>query len=139
MRSIHRRFVRLLAIREDRRGFTLVELLVVLIILGLLAAIIVPNFTGKTEKARVQTAKTQIQLLITALDLYKADVGEYPNSLEELISSSAQNWDGPYLRKNKIPKDPWGNDYTYTITDGGRSCEVVSQGGKESGPISSAD
>jgi len=119
------------------RGFTLIELLVVLVILGLLAAIVVPTFTGKTEKAKVQSTKTQIQMLGTALDLYNADVGTYPGSLEELISSGAQNWDGPYLKKSKIPKDPWGNDYSYDVVDGGRSYRLSSQGSESSGPINS--
>ena len=125
--------------KRDVRGFTLIELLVVLVILGLLAAIVVPTFTGKTEKAKVQSTRTQIQMLGTALDLYNADVGAYPNALEELISSSAQNWDGPYLKKNKIPKDPWGNDYSYEVVDGGRSYRVSSQGSESSGPINSWD
>ncbi|MCD6327591.1 type II secretion system major pseudopilin GspG [bacterium] len=125
--------------RRNTRGFTLIELLVVLVILGLLAAIVVPQFTGKIDKAKIQTTKTQIQMLMTALDLLKADVGEYPGSLEELLSSSASNWDGPYLKKKKIPKDPWGNDYSYSVIDGGRSCEITSQGSKDSGPISSSD
>jgi len=121
------------------RGFTLIELLVVLVILGLLAAIVVPTFMGKTEKAKVQSTRTQIQMFGTALDLYNADVGTYPASLEELITSSAENWDGPYLKKDKIPKDPWGNDYSYELGDGGRSYRLSSQGNAASGPINSWD
>lgn len=131
------RLISAMTVRRDVRGFTLIELLVVLVILGLLAAIVVPKFTGKTETARVQSAKTQIQMFMTALDLYYADVGSYPSSLEELISSNAANWDGPYLKKQNIPKDPWGNDYKYEIVDDGRSCRVSSQGSDKSGPINS--
>ena len=138
MRSARLRILSVAAAqKKDVRGFTLIELLVVLVILGLLAAIVVPTFTGKTEKARIQSTKTQIQMLGTALDLYNADVGSYPNSLEELISSSAQNWDGPYLKKSKIPKDPWGNDYSYDVVDNGRSYRISSQGSESSGSINS--
>jgi len=125
--------------RRDTRGFTLIELLVVLVILGILAALVVPAFVGKTEKAKIQAAKTQIQLFGTALDLYNAEVGQYPSSLEELISSNATNWDGPYLNKKKIPKDPWGNDYSYEVVDNGRSYRLSSQGCEASGPINSWD
>ena len=120
-----------------REGFTLIELLVVLVILGLLAAIVVPRFTGKTEKARLQSARTQIQLLGTALDLYNADIGRYPDSLEELIESSDPDWGGPYLKKKKIPKDPWGNDYQYEVIDGGRDYRLSSQGSEQSGSVNS--
>ncbi|MBN1593219.1 MAG: type II secretion system major pseudopilin GspG [Candidatus Coatesbacteria bacterium] len=138
MRSAKLRIISKAAIyKGDVRGFTLIELLVVLVILGLLAAIVVPTFTGKTEKAKIQSAKTQIQMLGTALDLYNADVGGYPSSLEELLSSGAQNWDGPYLKKDKIPKDPWGSDYSYEVVDNGRSYRLSSQGSESSGPINS--
>ena len=140
MRSARLRILSAAAAHKgDVRGFTLIELLVVLVILGLLAAIVVPTFTGKTEKARLQSAKTQIQMLGTALDLYNADVGNYPSSLEELISSSAQNWDGPYLKRSKIPKDPWGNDYSYDVVDSGRTYRLSSQGSESSGAINSWD
>jgi len=140
MRSTRLRILSVAAARRrDFRGFTLIELLVVLVILGLLAAIVVPTFIGKTEKAKIQTTKTQIQMLGTALDLYNADVGSYPGSLEELISSGAENWDGPYLKKDKIPKDPWGNDYSYEVVDSGRSYRLSSQGTQASGPINSWD
>jgi len=139
MRSVRLRILSAAVNKRDERGFTLIELLVVLVILGLLAAIVVPTFIGKTEKAKVQSTKTQIQMLGTALDLYNCDVGGYPSSLEELISSSAQNWDGPYLKKNKIPKDPWGNDYSYEVVDGGRSYRISSQGSESSGAINSWD
>ncbi|HUT02944.1 MAG TPA: type II secretion system major pseudopilin GspG [bacterium] len=125
--------------RRDARGFTLIELLVVLVILGLLGAIVVPAFVGKTEKAKIQSTKTQIEMFGTALDIYNAEVGRYPSSLEELISSNATNWDGPYLKKNKIPKDPWGNDYSYELVDNGRSYRLNSQGCEASGPINSWD
>lgn len=100
------------------RGFTLIELLLVLVILGVLAAIVVPKFSGRTEQARLTAAKTQIATFGTALDAYEVDVGSYPkgrNGLQDLIQQprDAQTWKGPYLKGNEIPVDPWGNAYLY--------------------------
>lgn len=100
-----------------RRGFTLIELLLVLVILGVLAAIVVPKFSGRTEQARLTAAKTQIATFGTALDAYEVDVGSYPkgrNGLQDLVEQprDAQTWKGPYL-KGEIPVDPWGNPYVY--------------------------
>lgn len=100
-----------------RSGFTLIELLLVLVILGVLAAIVVPKFAGRTEQARVTAAQSQIATFGTALDAFEVDNGYYPkgkNGLSDLFQQprDAKNWRGPYL-KNDIPKDPWGNDYVY--------------------------
>jgi len=100
-----------------RRAFTLIELLLVLVILGILAAIVVPKFAGRTEQARVTAATSQIATFGTALDAYEVDTGQYPkgrSGLNDLVQQprDAQNWRGPYM-KNEIPKDPWGNDYVY--------------------------
>lgn len=99
-----------------RRGFTLIELLLVLVILGILAAIVVPKFSGRTEQARITAAQTQISSFSTALDAFEVDNGYFPkgrNGLEDLVSQprDAQNWKGPYLKE--VPKDPWNNDYVY--------------------------
>lgn len=109
--------------RKDREkrdrwvgGFTLIELLVVLVIIGLLGAVVAPRFIGKGEKAKPKIARQQIELLGTALDTYKLDIGDYPENLNQLIETGeeeASKWDGPYLRKTVIPKDPWGRDYVY--------------------------
>jgi general secretion pathway protein G len=103
--------------RATRSGFTLIELLLVLVILGILAAIVVPKFSGRTEQARETAARTQIATFGTALDSFEVDVGYYPkgrNGLGDLFTQprDAQNWRGPYI-KNEIPKDPWQNDYVY--------------------------
>lgn len=100
-----------------RSGFTLIELLLVLVILGILAAIVVPKFSGRTEQARETAARTQIATFSTALDQFEVDVGYYPkgrNGLNDLFTQprDAQAWRGPYL-KNEIPKDPWQNEYVY--------------------------
>lgn len=98
-------------------GFTLIELLLVLVILGILAAIVVPKFSGRTEQARITAAESQIATFGTALDAFEVDVGRYPkgrNGLLDLVTAprDAQNWRGPYM-KNDIPKDPWGQEYVY--------------------------
>ncbi|MBI3769323.1 MAG: type II secretion system major pseudopilin GspG [Deltaproteobacteria bacterium] len=98
-------------------GFTLVELLVVMVILGLLAALVVPSYLGRERKARAQAAKTQVELFGTALDTFRLDVGRYPTTQEGLAAlrlapSGLPRWDGPYLKKD-VPLDPWGRAYTY--------------------------
>ncbi len=106
----------------QRRGFTLIEIMLVVIIIGILAAMIVPNIAGRSEQARKIAARTDIESnLSTALDLYKMDVGQYPTTgqglsaliTEPTASSVPAQWNGPYLKKKKIPKDPWGRDYVY--------------------------
>lgn len=105
--------------RRRPRGFTLIELLLVLVILGVLAAIVVPKFAGRTEQAKITAAQTQIATFGTALDAFEVDNGYYPkgsNGLQDLIEQprDAQNWRGPYLQaKGGLPVDPWGNPYIY--------------------------
>lgn len=100
-----------------RQGFTLIELLLVLVILGVLAAIVVPKFSGRTEQARQTAAQSQISTFGTALDAFEVDNGYYPrgkNGLNELVQAprDATSWKGPYL-KGEIPMDPWGHPYIY--------------------------
>jgi general secretion pathway protein G len=122
--------------RSGQRGFTLIELLVVIVIIGLLASLVGPRLFGKVEKSKRETARAQIEMFATALDSYRLDVGRYPDKLEELIRSSQAKWDGPYLRKNKIPPDPWGEEYQYQVQDGGKNYRLSSKGG-EGEPINS--
>lgn len=113
------KILRIQPARAARRqsGFTLIELLLVLVILGILAGIVVPKFSGRTEQARLTAAQTQLATFSTALEAFELDTGHYPkgkSGLQDLLVQprDAQNWKGPYL-KNEIPKDPWGNDYIY--------------------------
>ena len=99
-----------------QRAFTLIELLLVLVILGILAAIVVPKFAGRTEQAREAAAKTQVANFSTALDAFEVDNGYYPkgkSGLNDLVVAprDAQNWKGPYLKD--IPNDPWQKPYVY--------------------------
>lgn len=100
-----------------QRGFTLIELMLVLVILAVLATIVMRNFAGQSEKARVTTAKAQIGNVSGALDQFEVDVGRFPSSEEGLASlmeqpGNSKGWAGPYL-KQKISNDPWGHPYLY--------------------------
>lgn len=103
--------------RSSPRGFTLLELLVVMVIIGLLAGYVGPKFFGQIGKSEVKAARAQIDALSKALDQYRIDVGRYPSSeqgLAVLVAKPADEprWTGPYLSK-ALPKDPWHNDYQY--------------------------
>jgi general secretion pathway protein G len=103
--------------RKSERGFSLIELIVVLVILGLLAAVVAPNVYNKLAKGKDQIAKIQIKELEGALQLYSFDMGQYPataEGLEALVRNpgSSDSWKGPYLSK-ELPKDPWGRPYLY--------------------------
>ncbi len=103
-----------------RRGFTLIEILVVIIVLGMLAALVGPRILGRVSEAKSATARTQIELLGLALDSYRLDNGGYPTTEQGLDALNekptreplAQNWRGPYLKK-ALPLDPWGRPYVY--------------------------
>ncbi len=98
--------------RSKSAGFSLIELLVVMVILGLLASLVGPAMFGKVDSSKVKTAQAQIQMLGTALDTFRLDTGYYPDKLSELRSSDQRGWDGPYLPK-AVPLDPWGKEYNY--------------------------
>lgn len=101
--------------RKYQTGFTMIEILLVVIIIGILVSLIAPRLAGRSEEARKQAAKADIQGgLALAIDLYEADTGKYPDQLTDLLKNPGglPDWKGPYLKKG-ISKDPWGNDYVY--------------------------
>ena len=102
-------------VKLRRHGFTLVEMLLVITIIGILAALVVPKMMGRSEQARLAAARADISSLKTALDAYEVDNGNYPRSLGDLIQQpgNAKSWHGPYL--DKIPQDPWGQNYEYVF------------------------
>ena len=104
--------------RCAKRGMTLIEILVVLVLIGIVLGIVGGNFIGKGEKAKADAAKIEIGQISQTLDLYKLEIGRYPTTqegLQALITAPAgvTNWNGPYWKKSTVPKDPWGNEYKY--------------------------
>ncbi len=134
------------ALLAREAGFTLVELLVVLVIIGLLATLVAPNFIGQSEKAKPKTARVQLENLRNALDMFQLDVGRYPSTDEgldglRLRPSTAPRWAGPYLR-DELPMDPWGNPYFYRSPgEGGAAYDIGSYGsdGRSGGAETGAD
>jgi general secretion pathway protein G len=117
---------------RNRDGFTLIELLVVMVIIGLLAALVGPRFIRQEEKAKIKAAKAQIELLGTALDTFRLDVGRYPTTQEGLEAlrtkpGGLERWDGPYLKKD-LPLDPWGKAYAYKSPGEHGAFDIVSYG-----------
>jgi len=118
-------------------GFTLIEVMVVVVILGILAGLIIPKIMGRPEEARRMKARIQIESIETALKLYKLDNGAYPSTeqgLEALIETPTvgrlpKAWrEGGYLEKGKIPKDPWENDYIYISPGLHHDFDIISYG-----------
>lgn len=118
--------------KKKEKGFTLIEMLIVMVILGLLAALVGPRMFGKVGKSRQNAAKVQISLFETALDTYRLDTSKYPTTDQGLQAlrtkpSGVERWDGPYLPKN-IPLDPWGHAYQYRSPGEHGDCDIVSLG-----------
>jgi len=121
--------------RRGEAGFTLIELVIVMAIIALLAALVGPQLFGKLEDSKVKSTKAQIELLATALDSFRLDVGRYPaqdESLKVLVEKPAtlSVWNGPYLKKRDLPKDAWGHDFIYAVppTKGGQDYDLYSLG-----------
>lgn len=119
-------------IKTSRRsGFTLIEILLVVVIIGILVGVAIPRLGGRVRQAEISRAKADIQNIGIALRLYELDNGEYPGALQGLITNpGARNWNGPYLDSG-LPKDPWGQDYTYARTQTGYSLKSAGPPGTE--------
>jgi len=115
--------------RDDRArgGFTLIEVLLVVAILGILAGIVVVNLSGRQEQAMIRSTRASIAAISTAVDMYEVDTGRFPSGLGALVNDDgAPNWSGPYLKGGRVPQDAWGQAFsfqqsgnTYKVTSGG--------------------
>jgi general secretion pathway protein G len=136
----------LAALRRGEAGFTLVEILVVITIIGLIMAIVGPRVLNYLGESKVKAAKIQIESFSSALDLYYLDMGRYPASNDGLVAlvqrpGNAPEWNGPYLKGGVVPNDPWGHPYAYRAPVERAPYEIVSFGadGQEGGTGTAAD
>jgi len=132
--------------RLGERGFTLIEILVVITIIGLIMALVAPRVLNYLSEAKVKAAKIQIESLSSTLDLYYLDTGRYPSSSEGLQAlverpAGVEGWSGPYLKGGFVPKDPWGHDYAYRMPGEHGAYDIVSYGsdGQQGGTGVAAD
>jgi general secretion pathway protein G len=147
MRKTKRTFgQKLLLSARSEAGFTLVEMLVVITIIGLIMALVGPRVLNYLAESKVKTAKIQIQSIASALDLYYLDAGRYPSSAEGLAAlvqptGGNSGWNGPYLKGGLVPLDPWGKPYVYRSPGEHGAYDVISLGsdGQEGGIGTAAD
>ena len=131
--------------RRGEAGFTLVEMLVVITIIGLIMALVGPRVLNYLSESKTKAAKIQIESFSSALDLYYLDLGRYPTTSEGLAAltqgNNAPGWNGPYLRGGVVPSDPWGHGYVYRSPGQHAPYEIVSLGsdGQEGGSGAAAD
>ena len=132
--------------RSNERGFTLVEMLVVITIIGLIMGLIGPRVLNYLSESKVKAAKIQMQSFASALDLFNLDVGRYPSTAEGLTAlvrptPGLAAWNGPYLKGNIVPNDPWNNPYVYRAPAEHGAYDIVSYGsdGQEGGSGVAAD
>jgi general secretion pathway protein G len=128
--------------RAKARGFTLVELLLVLIILALIGGLVLPNIIGRAEGAKVKAASSQIDRLAMAVETYYMDTNTFPEALDQLVdnNSGVTGWNGPYVKKS-ILKDPWNRDYVYQYPGEKGQFDITSLGadGQPGGEETNAD
>ena len=115
-------------------GFTLIEVLLVVVIIGILVAVVMPKLAGRGKEAQIAAAKASIENISLALDIYEVDNGSYPQSLQSLITKGSElNWRGPYLKKGEIPLDPWGKEFSYSAKDNGYDIKSYGPNGADGG------
>ncbi len=123
-----------------QRGFTIIELLIVMAILGMLAVMVAPNLFNQADGARRDAAMSQISAIASALDTHRLDVGQYPEDLQGLMENTSDraSWNGPYLN-NDVPRDPWGFEFQYSVD--GNTYTLMSYGadGRPGGEDNDAD
>lgn len=132
--------------RSNEAGFTLVEMLVVITIIGLIMALVGPRVLGYLSNSKVKAAKIQIESFKSALDLYYLDEGRYPSTAQGLnglvrTAGNAPTWNGPYLKGGDVPLDPWGHSYVYRSPGQHGTYDIVSLGsdGQQGGSGDAAD
>lgn len=132
--------------RRAQAGFTLVEMLVVITIIGLIMALVAPRVLNYLSESKAKAAKIQIESLGSALDLYYLDAGHYPTTSEGLVAlvqrpGNNPTWNGPYLKGGLVPSDPWGNPYLYRAPGEHGAYDIISYGsdGQEGGTGTAAD
>lgn len=124
---------------KSKKRFTLMEMVIVIAIIALLAAIVTPMYFNHVKKARIEAVKMQIKMFEQSIQDYQLDTGKLPSSLNDLISniSGSPKWGGPYLQATAIPQDPWGNNYVYTVPGTYGPFDLYSYG--PNGPSSGGD
>ena len=132
--------------RSGEAGFTLVEILVVITIIGLIMALVGPRVLNYLGESKVKAARIQVESFASSLDLFYLDAGRYPTTSEGLVALSARpggvdTWNGPYLRTGQVPNDPWGHPYIYRSPGEHGAYDIVSYGsdGQQGGTGTAAD
>jgi general secretion pathway protein G len=146
MRNLAKRLSAKRSALQGQRGFTLVELLVVITIIALIMGIVGPRVLNYLTESKAKAAKIQIESFASALDLYFLDTGRYPNGSEGLSAlvrrpGNINSWNGPYLKGGQVPPDPWGNNYVYRSPGQHGTYDILSYGadGTEGGTAAAQD
>ena len=125
------------AVERRDAGYTLTEMLVVIVIIALIAAVLTPSLLGQLARARAKTASLQLDTTTTSLEMFKDDIGRYPTEGEGLkalvVDPGIQGWLGPYLKSDKALNDPWGHPIVYTATADGATVTMLGADGKPGG------
>lgn len=125
---------------NNRKGMTLIEIMIVLAIIGGIAALLLPRLTGQLDKAKLKEARIQMSQIVNALAMYYTDCGKYPQALNGLVKQDANcnNW-GPESYLKKDPKDPWGHDFVYELNGNEYQLKCLGKDGREGGSGFDAD